>query len=173
VADWIKPEDMLPMRPITYTARDGLSIHGYLTLPQSANTNLPLVVMPHGGPGTRDTWAFDPEAQFLASRGYAVLQMNFRGSKGYGLRFEQAGYREWGGKMQEDITDGVSWAVSQGIANPSRVAIFGASYGGYAALMGLIQTPELPRLLRRFFPRFRPSASFRQGPGSQTLVSPG
>jgi dienelactone hydrolase len=140
----IKPEQLAPMRPIEYKSRDGLTIHGYLTLPlQTPGTNLAMVVVPHGGPWVRDSWEFDPMIQFLADRGYAVLQMNFRGSVGYGLEFERAGYKEWGGKMQDDITDGVRWAISERIANKDRIAIFGASYGGYAALMGLITTPEL------------------------------
>ncbi len=144
VASWIKPVEMSPMKAISYRARDGLTIHGYLTLPlDSAGTNLPLVVLPHGGPWVRDTWGFDPEVQFLANRGYAVLQMNFRGSTGYGFAFEQAGRKEWGLRMQDDITDGVQWAIRQGIADKNRICIFGASYGGYAAMMGLVQTPEL------------------------------
>jgi dipeptidyl aminopeptidase/acylaminoacyl peptidase len=101
--------------------------------------------MPHGGPWSRDRWGFDPDVQFLASRGYAVLQPNFRGSTGYGLAFTTAGFKQWGRKMQDDITDGVQWAVQEGIADPRRVAIFGASYGGYAVLAGLVQTPELYR----------------------------
>src|SRR5213075_1501961 len=132
------------MRPIEYKARDGLTIHGYLTLPpESPGKNLPMIVMPHGGPNVRDTWDFDSSVQFLANRGYAVLRMNFRGSTGYGLKFLRAGFKEWGGKMQDDITDGVKWAISEGIADKNRMAIFGASYGGYAALMGLITTAEL------------------------------
>lgn len=141
---WIKPQQMAPVQPIQFSARDGLLVHGYLTLPQTANpTNLPLVMFPHGGPAARDSWRFDPEVQFLANRGYAVLQINFRGSVGYGLKFHEAGFKEWGGKMQDDITDGIKWAIAKGIADPQRIAIFGASYGGYAALMGLITTPEL------------------------------
>ncbi len=143
-ASWIKEADMAPMRPISYKSRDNLTIHGYLTLPLGTiGTNLPLVVIPHGGPWVRDSWTFDPETQFLASRGYAVLQMNFRGSTGYGQAFLKAGFKQWGLKMQDDISDGVQWAIAQGIANKDRVAIYGASYGGYAALVGLTQTPEL------------------------------
>ncbi len=144
VAGWINPDQMGETKPIVYQSRDGLTIHGYLTLPlNSAGTNLPLIVMPHGGPWLRDTWHFEPEAQFFANRGYAVLQMNFRGSTGYGLVFYEAGNKQWGRKMQDDITDGVQWAIHQGVADRKRIAIFGASYGGYAALMGLISTPEL------------------------------
>jgi dipeptidyl aminopeptidase/acylaminoacyl peptidase len=104
-----------------------------------------MVVNPHGGPLVRDTWGFDPEVQFLANRGYAVLQMNFRGSAGYGKAFREAGYKQWGLKQQDDITDGVKWTIAQGIADPRRVAIYGASYGGFAALTGLEKTPELYR----------------------------
>jgi len=144
VAGWINPEQMAEMKPILYRSRDDLAIHGYLTLPVGRQgTNLPLVVMPHGGPRLRDTWQFVPEVQFLANRGYAVLQMNFRGSTGYGWAFLQAGNKQWGRKMQDDISDGVKWAIEQGIADKNRIAIFGASYGGYAALMGLISTPDL------------------------------
>jgi len=102
-----------------------------------------MVVIPHGGPWHRDTWGFDPEVQFLANRGYAVLRMNFRGSTGYGRKFKEAGYGQWGLTMQNDVTDGVAWAVESGIADPGQIAIYGGSYGGYAALSGLTQTPEL------------------------------
>lgn len=141
----IKPEQMRPMVPVAFTARDGLVINGYLTRPAgSTDQRVPLIIHPHGGPyGIRDSWGFDPSVQFLANRGYAVLQVNYRGSGGYGSRFEEAGYQEWGGKMQDDLTDAVKWAVDQGIADPARVAIYGASYGGYAALAGLVFSPEL------------------------------
>jgi dipeptidyl aminopeptidase/acylaminoacyl peptidase len=146
VADWIHPSEMAEMKPIEYKSRDGLTIHGYLTLPlKSTGKNLPMVVNPHGGPLTRDVWEFDPAVQFLANRGYAVLQMNFRGSTGYGKTFREAGYKQWGLKQQDDITDGVKWAIAQGIADPKRIAIYGASYGGFAALAGLEKTPELYR----------------------------
>jgi dipeptidyl aminopeptidase/acylaminoacyl peptidase len=141
---WIKPEQMAEMKPITYTARDGLVIHGYLTLPTGLeHKNLPVVVNPHGGPWSRDSWGFSGETQFLANRGYAVLQMNFRSSTGYGRKFWEAGFKKWGLEMQDDITDGVKWLVDQGIADPKRVAIYGASYGGYATLAGLTFTPDL------------------------------
>jgi dipeptidyl aminopeptidase/acylaminoacyl peptidase len=141
----IKPTDMAEMRPIAFAARDGVNIPGYLTLPVGRpEKNLPLIVMPHGGPfGPRDVWGFDPQVQFLANRGYAVLQVNFRGSGGYGLEFQRGGYRQYGLRMQDDVTDGVKWAIAQGIADPARVGIFGASYGGYAVLAGLVFTPEL------------------------------
>jgi len=139
------PAQMAEMRPITYRARDGMQLYGYLTLPAGREPKgLPLVVLPHGGPyGPRDSWGFDPEAQFLANRGYAVLQVNFRGSGGYGRDYEAAGYRQWGLKMQDDLTDGVEWSIAQGYVDRRRVAIYGASYGGYAALAGLVYTPEL------------------------------
>lgn len=144
LSPWIKPEHMSPMKAITFTARDGLTIHGYITLPAGVEAkNLPLVVIPHGGPSGRDTWGFDSEAQFLANRGIAVLQVNFRGSTGYGKSFWQAGFKQWGRKMQEDVTDGVQWAVNEGIADRSRLAIYGCSYGGYSALAGATFTPYL------------------------------
>jgi dipeptidyl aminopeptidase/acylaminoacyl peptidase len=131
-------------RPIAFDARDGLTIHGYLTLPPGmAPRGLPAVLLVHGGPNTRDTWGFEPEVQWLANRGYAVLQVNFRGSTGYGRGFRNAGNREWGGKMQDDLRDGVVWLVERGTADPGRVAIMGFSYGGYAALAGLTLTPDV------------------------------
>lgn len=143
IAPWLDENQLAEMKPITYRARDGLTIHGYVTLPRSGGGNLPLIVHPHGGPWARDMWGYDPEVQFLANRGYAVLQMNFRGSTGYGRAFWEAGFRQWGGKMQDDISDGVKYAVEGGIADPKRVCIYGGSYGGYAVLAGLAFTPEL------------------------------
>jgi dipeptidyl aminopeptidase/acylaminoacyl peptidase len=141
---WLHESDMAEMKPITYQSRDGLTIHGYLTLPRGVKPrNLPVVVHPHGGPWYRDGWWFDPEVQFLANRGYAVLQMNFRGSTGYGKKFWEASFKQWGRKMQDDITDGVQWLIGQGIADPKRVAIYGGSYGGYATLAGVTFTPDL------------------------------
>jgi dipeptidyl aminopeptidase/acylaminoacyl peptidase len=130
-------------QPISFTARDGLVIHGYLTLPVGVEPKkLPMILRVHGGPESRDGWAFDWYAQWLANRGYAVLQINFRGSTGYGKSFHNAGDREWGGKMLDDLIDGKRWAVEQGYADPKRVAIMGHSYGGYAALAGLAFTPD-------------------------------
>jgi len=144
VQPWLPEAKMAAQQPITYTARDGLAINGYLTLPNGKEARaLPLIVHPHGGPWFRDSWGFNPEVQFLASRGYAVLQMNFRGSTGYGRKFWESSFKEWGGKMQDDITDGVEYLVKQGIADPKRICIYGASYGGYATLAGLAYTPDL------------------------------
>jgi dipeptidyl aminopeptidase/acylaminoacyl peptidase len=143
----VSSDQLQPMTPIEYRARDGLLIHGFLTLPAgAAGKRVPLIIHPHGGPyGIRDTWGYDPEVQFLANRGYAVLQPNYRGSGGYGEAFLLAGRHEWGRKMQDDLTDAVKWAVDQGIADPARVCIYGASYGGYAALAGAVFTPDLYR----------------------------
>ncbi|MDG2535558.1 S9 family peptidase [Sphingomonas sp. HITSZ_GF] len=131
------------VQPVRYAARDGVSIPGYLTLPRGRDPHaLPLIVMPHGGPFARDSWDYDPFVQFLASRGYAVLQPNFRGSTGYGKQFVELGYGQWGRKMQDDLDDGMDWLVQTGVADPKRVCIMGASYGGYAALWGAIRNPE-------------------------------
>jgi dipeptidyl aminopeptidase/acylaminoacyl peptidase len=144
ISPWIEEANMAPMKPVQYTSRDGLTIHGYLTLPIGVEPkNLPVVVNPHGGPWYRDRWGFNPEVQFLANRGYAVLQMNFRGSTGYGKAFWEASFKQWGRTMQDDITDGVQWLIKEGIADPKRVAIYGGSYGGYATLAGLAFTPDL------------------------------
>ncbi|WP_417068400.1 alpha/beta hydrolase family protein [Niveibacterium terrae] len=143
--DWIDPAQMAEMRPIEYAARDGMKIPAYLTLPAGrAEKNLPLIVMPHGGPfGIRDNWGWNGEVQFLANRGYAVLQPQYRGSGGYGRKHYAAGFKQWGRAMQDDLSDGIKYLVEQGIVNPKRVAIVGASYGGYAALAGGAYTPEL------------------------------
>lgn len=134
------------MKPITLTARDELKIHGYLTCPTTTNSlNLPMVLLVHGGPFMRDVWGYDRRAQWLASRGYACLQINYRGSSGYGKEFLAAGNLEWGNKMHFDLVDGIQWAVNEGIADPKRIAIFGGSYGGYAALVGATFTPDLFR----------------------------
>jgi dipeptidyl aminopeptidase/acylaminoacyl peptidase len=134
------------MRPVSFKARDGLDLTGYLTLPPGVPAKgLPLVLDVHGGPWFRDSWGWDPEAQWLANRGYAALQVNFRGSTGYGKAFLHAGDRQWGLRMQDDLTDAVHWAAAQGVADPARVAIMGTSYGGYAALAGAAFTPELYR----------------------------
>ena len=135
--------ELLPeKRPIRFNARDGLPINGYLTLPKGTDgKRLPMVLKVHGGPWSRDYWVFDADTQFLANRGYAVLAVNFRGSGGFGKSFIEKGRQEFGAKMQDDLADAVDWAVAQGYADPERIAIYGHSYGGYAALMGLIKTP--------------------------------
>ncbi len=144
--NWIKPAQMAPMLGIKYTARDGLTIHGYLTVPVGYKPkSLPLVVMPHGGPWVRDIWGFDPLVQLLANRGYAVLQMNYRGSTGYGDELYQEARRQIGRKIQDDIEDATRWAIAAGVADPKRIAIMGGSYGGYSALFALGQNPELYR----------------------------
>jgi dipeptidyl aminopeptidase/acylaminoacyl peptidase len=144
VSPWLNEKDLTPMKPIKYQSRDGLTINGYLTLPKGkVAKNLPVVINPHGGPWYRDSWGFNPEVQFLANRGFAVLQMNFRGSTGYGRKFWEISFKQWGKKMQDDITDGVQWLIKQGIADPKRVAIYGGSYGGYATLAGITFTPDL------------------------------
>ena len=131
------------MRPISFESRDGLTIHGYLTLPVGLEPkNLPMVLNVHGGPWGRDVWGLDPEAQWLANRGYAVLQVNFRGSTGYGKKFLNAGDREWAGKMHDDLIDAKNWAVTEGYADPKKVCIYGGSYGGYATLVGVTFTPD-------------------------------
>ena len=140
-----------PMKPISYPARDGLEIPGYLTVPvDGTQAPYPLIVMPHGGPWTRDVWGWDPVVQFLVSRGFAVVQPNFRGSSGYGADFQRKGRGRWGLEMQDDITDAALWAVEQGIADRARIGIYGSSYGGYAALRAMQKEPTL----------FRAAASF-------------
>ena len=147
LAPWLQEEDMVAMHPVTYTSRDGLTIEAYLSLPHPYTPEtakaLPVVVHPHGGPWARDSWGYSAEVQFLCNRGYAVFQMNFRGSTGYGRKFLEASYKQWGQAMQDDITDGVNWLIAQGIADAKRVAIYGGSYGGYATLAGLCFTPDL------------------------------
>ena len=144
-ADWIKPDQMSTTTAIRYKARDGLEIPAYLTLPVGKTPKrLPLVAVIHGGPfGIRDEWGFNPDVQFLASRGYAVFQPNYRGSGGYGGRHLTSGYKQWGLTMQDDITDGVRKLIADGTVDPSRICIDGGSYGGYATLMALVKEPEL------------------------------
>lgn len=142
----LKEADMAQMRPISFKSRDGLTIHGYITLPKEAidGKQVPMIVNPHGGPqGIRDSWGFNPETQLFASRGYATLQVNFRISGGYGKDFLRAGFKQIGRKAMDDVEDGVRYAISQGWVDKDRVAIYGGSHGGYATLMGLIKTPEL------------------------------
>ena len=144
----IKPDELCSMRPVAFKASDGLTIDGYLTLPQGARqTNLPVVVMPHDGPFngaiSRSYWGYNPEVQFLANRGYAVFQVNYRGSTGYGKAFHSAGFKEVGGKIQQDITDGVNWLIKNKTANPKKIAIMGSGFGGFSALYGLSFHPSL------------------------------
>ena len=142
----LKEEDMAEVRPIKFTSRDGLTIHGYITLPKAAleGKQVPLIVNPHGGPqGIRDSWGFNPETQLFASRGYATLQVNFRISGGYGKEFLKAGFKQIGRKVMDDIEDGVKYTIAQGWVDKNKIAIYGGSHGGYATLMGLVKTPDL------------------------------
>ncbi len=143
--DWLDPKRMATVKPFTVQARDGRQLHGYLTLPKGGEgKRLPMIVNPHGGPiGPRDNWGFNPEAQLLASRGYAVLQVNFRGSGGYGKAFEEAGHKQWADGIQNDILDATHWAIDQGVADKDRLCIYGGSFGGYSALMAPIREPGL------------------------------
>lgn len=145
-ASWIDPTKMASKQPIALTARDGLKLQGYVSYPpgQENAKQLPMVVFVHGGPyGVRDDWDYEPYVQALATHGYAVLQVNYRGSGDYGYDFMKAGWQQWGGKMQDDVTDATHWAIAQGIADPKRICIYGGSYGGYAALEGAIKEPDL------------------------------
>lgn len=147
VSPWLDENEMAEMIPVKYQSRDGLTIHGYLTLPKGYTMEtakkLPVIINPHGGPWARDYWGFNPEIQFMANRGYVVFQMNFRGSTGYGREFWEASFKKWGQEMQDDVTDGTQWLIDKGIADPDRIAIYGASYGGYATLQGIVKEPEL------------------------------
>ncbi len=144
---WFKPEVLANMKPIYMIARDGTPLEGFITLPVGSNgKNLPLVVNPHGGPfGPKDEWGYNGDVQILAANGYAVLQINFRGSGGYGRKFTHLGYKQWGGTMQDDLTDATLWAIKEGIANPNRICMYGASYGGYSSIMAVAKEPDLYR----------------------------
>lgn len=145
-AEALRGRQLSPVEPVTYRSRDGLEIPAYLTLPAGRDPHgLPLIVLPHGGPYVRDVWEYDPWVQFLANRGYVVLQPNFRGSTGYGREFLEKGFGQWGAAMQDDLVDGVRWLTGRGIVDPKRVCIMGASYGGYAALMGAIRDADVYR----------------------------
>lgn len=142
----LNPDDLAEMKPISYKTRDGVVVNGYLTLPRGKKASqVPVVVMPHGGPSGRNVWGYNSEVQFLANRGYAVFQVNFRGSTGYGKEFWTAGFKEWGRKIQYDITDGVRWLIRENIADSSRIAIYGSSFGGFSALNGICFEPGLYR----------------------------
>ncbi|HWL40856.1 MAG TPA: S9 family peptidase, partial [Gemmatimonadaceae bacterium] len=141
---WLKSTELATVAPVSFAARDGLRLHGYLTTPRGVEPrNLPMVLLVHGGPWARDTYGYQPEAQLLANRGYAVLQVNYRGSTGYGKSFYNAAVKEFAGKMHTDLLDGVNWAVQQGIADPKKVGIYGGSYGGYATLVGVTFSPDV------------------------------
>ena len=144
-APWIDPAKMATRRPVRFKASDGMELEAILTLPRDAGeANLPMVLLPHGGPfGVKDDWSYDELSQFLASRGYLVLQVNFRGSGGRGVNFEHAGYKQWGGRIQQDLIDGVKWAIGENYADANRVCVFGASFGGYSAMMAPIRAPGL------------------------------
>lgn len=140
----VKESEMSEMKPISYTARDGLKLQGYLTLPlNKAPQNLPVVVLPHNGPGGRNSWGYNAEVQFLVNRGYAVFQVNYRGSSGYGKSFAAAGFGQWGEKIRDDISDGVRWMIDRRIANPKKIAIYGTGFGGYIALNSLYSSPGM------------------------------
>lgn len=143
---WVDPEAMAEVKPFTFIARDGLPIRGYMTVPRGVSGAQPMVVMPHGGPfGIFDSWEYGRDAQMLAAAGYTVLQVNYRGSGNYGRAFQQAGARQWGGTMQDDVTDATRWAIKQGHADASKICIYGASYGAYASLMGVAKEPDMYR----------------------------
>lgn len=171
----IRPEDMGTVKPYAYKARDGLDVPAYLTLPPGKTPkNLPVVIFPHGGPEARDSLEFNWWAQFMANRGYAVLQPNFRGSYGFGYQFRKAGFRQWGLKMQDDITDGVNKLIADGIADPKRICIVGASYGGYAALVGATTTPDLYACVVSVagisdLPKFLTTEEYDSGAHSKTM----
>lgn len=136
--------DLAVMRPVSFLNRDGIRLHGYLTMPNNApSQNLPVIVYPHAGPSDRNIWGYNPEVQFFANRGYAVFQVNYRGSSGYGKEFWSSGFKEWGGIIQDDITDGVQWLINEKIADPKRIGIFGMGFGGYSALHGACFNSEL------------------------------
>jgi len=171
----IDPEQMAERRPISFAARDGVQLDGYLTLPrQKGAAKPPLILVPHGGPhGVRDTWYFDTDAQFLANRGYAVLQVNFRGSGGKGDTFKQAGYRQWGGKILDDLVDGVQWAVAQGAVDGTRMCAYGASFGAYASLMLAAREPNLFKCAVGYAGVYEPALLFQRSDvrGDERLTS--
>src|SRR5690606_17227399 len=139
----LKEADFNKMEEVKFLSRDNKDIYAYLTYPKDQKENVPVVVLVHDGPNRRSEWGFDPEVQFLTSRGYAVFQVNYRGSIGYGKDFWTAGFKEWGGKIQSDISDGVAWLIHQGIADKNRIAIMGSGFGGYSALYAAAFNPSL------------------------------
>ena len=167
----LKQESLSPSSPIELTVRDGTTIYGYVTSSANADKPGPMVVYVHGGPhDQRDYWGYDDAVQMLASRGFHVLQVNFRGSGGYGVEYERAGFGQWGGRMQDDITDATRWAVENGIADPSRVCIFGASYGAYSAMMGTIREPDLYRCALGMYGIYDLTLMQKQGDIARTLA---
>lgn len=167
---WIDPQKMARKQPFEFSARDGLKLQGYVSFPpgQEKAKHLPMVVFVHGGPNARDEWNFDSDVQAMATRGYAVLQVNFRGSTGRGYAFERASSREWGGKMQDDVTDATRWAIAQHVADPGRICIFGASYGGYAALEGAVKEPDLYKCAVGYVGVYDLRMMFREGDTHQS-----
>lgn len=176
--EWLDPQRVAAEKPVSFKARDGLDIQGYLTSPVGGEAkNAPLVVYIHGGPfGVYDSWGFDEDVQILAAHGYAVLQLNYRGSGNHGHAFRFAGKREWGGKMQDDITDATRWAIQQGIADPKRICLYGASYGGYASLMGAAKEPELYRCVAGYvgvydLPTMHTDGDIRDSASGRTYIT--
>lgn len=167
---WIDPSAMATVQPFSFKSRDGTVLYGYMTIPHGhAATHLPMILNPHGGPiGPRDDWGFDSEPQMLASRGYLVVQLNFRGSGGFGSAFRDQGHGQWGRKMQDDLTDVTRWAIEQGYADPKRVCIYGGSYGGYAALMGVATQPDLYRCAVGYVGVYDLPMMFKKGDISET-----
>lgn len=149
-ARWLEPDQLLTTDAFDMQARDGQALQGYLTFPRGERKQLPMIVLPHGGPQARDYWEYDRERQILAAAGYLVLNVNFRGSDGYGQRFQNASHQHWGSVVQNDIADATRWAIEQGYADPKRVCIYGASFGAYSAMMGVIREPELYRCAAGF-----------------------
>lgn len=166
---WLKPERLAPVRPFEFKASDGLKLFGFYTARANVTGPQPMVVMPHGGPyGVADDWSYDRDAQFLASRGYAVLQVNYRGSGGRGNKFMTSGYKEWGGKLVDDVADGVKWAIDNKLADPNRICIYGSSYGGYAALQGTIRYPELYKCAIGYVGVYDLTVMYKEGDIKQT-----
>ncbi|GAB1596439.1 alpha/beta hydrolase family protein [Lysobacter claricitrinus] len=171
--DWFDPDRMNPTLPVVFAARDGLQVHGFLTRPKgSEGRRLPMVVYPHGGPfGVQDDGTFDKDVQMLAAAGYAVFQVNYRGSSGYGRDFQEAGRKQWGKSMQDDLTDATRWAIAQGHADAKRICIYGASYGGYAALMGAAKEPDLYRCAAGYVGVYDLPALYTDGEGHKSAYT--
>ncbi|KFN44821.1 alpha/beta hydrolase family protein [Arenimonas oryziterrae] len=167
---WVDPKLMASRRPVEFQAKDGTKLYGVLTVPNGVQGPQPMVVLPHGGPyDIKDDWSYDADAQFLANRGYAVLQVNFRGSGGRGVNFVESGYRQWGKLIQDDIADGAKWAIAQNIADGKRVCIYGASFGGYSALMNPIRYPDLYRCAIGYVGVYDLSTEWKAGDTNDTV----